>query len=54
MLIRLLAYYVTWHLQHKLAPVSFQDDDPAAAGAHCGPARSRPPAELLGLSLGYM
>jgi len=32
-LIRLLAYYVTWHLQHKLAPMLFKDDDPAAARA---------------------
>jgi hypothetical protein len=32
-LIRLLAYYVTWHMQHKLAPLLFTDDDPAAARA---------------------
>jgi hypothetical protein len=32
-LIRLLAYYVTWHLQDKLAPMLFKDDDPAAARA---------------------
>jgi Transposase DDE domain len=32
-LIRLLAYYVTWHMQHKLAPMLFKDDDPAAARA---------------------
>jgi hypothetical protein len=24
-------YYDTWHMQHKLAPVLFQDDDPATA-----------------------
>jgi hypothetical protein len=24
-LIHLLAYYVTWHMQHKLAPILFQD-----------------------------
>ena len=33
MLIRLLAYYVTWHMQHKLAPMLFKDHDPAAARA---------------------
>jgi len=32
-LIRTLAYYVTWHMQHKLAPMLFTDDDPAAARA---------------------
>jgi hypothetical protein len=32
-LIRTLVYYVTWHMQHKLAPVLFQDDDLAAAKA---------------------
>jgi hypothetical protein len=32
-LIRMLAYYVTWHMQQKLAPVLFTDDDPAAARA---------------------
>jgi hypothetical protein len=29
-LIRLLAYYVTWHMQQQLAPILFKDDDPAA------------------------
>ncbi len=32
-LIRLLAYYVTWHMQQQLAPVLFQDHDPAAGRA---------------------
>ena len=32
-LIRTLAYYLTWHMQHKLAPMLFTDDDPAAARA---------------------
>jgi len=32
-LIRMLAYYITWHMQHKLAPMLFKDDDPAAARA---------------------
>jgi len=47
-LIRLLAYYVTWHLQQQLAPILFQDDDPAAARAArpspVAPARRSPPA----------
>jgi hypothetical protein len=30
-LIHLLAHYDTWHMQQKLAPVLFQDDDPATA-----------------------
>ncbi len=32
-LIRMLAYYVTWHMQQKLASVLFKDDDPAAGRA---------------------
>jgi len=32
-LIRMLAYYVTWHMQQRLAPVLFKDDDPAAGRA---------------------
>jgi hypothetical protein len=32
-LIRMLAYYITWHMQQKLAPVLFKDDDPAAGRA---------------------
>ena len=48
MLIRLLAYYVTWHMQHKLAPMLFKDDDPAAARAArpspVAPARRSPSA----------
>ena len=47
-LIRLLAYYVTWHMQHKLAPVLFHDDDPAAGRAlrpsPVAPARRSPSA----------
>jgi Transposase DDE domain len=47
-LIRLLAYYVTWHMQQQLAPVLFQDDDPAAARAArpsaVAPARRSPSA----------
>jgi Transposase DDE domain len=32
-LIRLLAYYVTWHMQQRLAPMLFKDDDPATGKA---------------------
>jgi hypothetical protein len=32
-LIRMLAYYVTWHMQQRLAPVLFKDHDPAAGKA---------------------
>jgi len=32
-LIRLLSYYVTRHMQQRLAPMLFKDDDPAAARA---------------------
>jgi hypothetical protein len=32
-LIRLLACYATWHMQQRLAPMLFKDDDPAAARA---------------------
>jgi transposase len=48
-LIRMLAYYVTWHMQQRLAPVLFKDDDPAAGKAArpspVAPAR-RPAAAL--------
>ena len=30
-LLRMLSYYVTWHMKHKLAPILFQDDDKPAA-----------------------
>src|SRR6266542_2292472 len=39
-LIRMLAYYLTWHMQQRLAPVLFKDHDPAAGRA----ARPRPVA----------
>ncbi len=29
----MLAYYVEWHMRQRLAPLLFQDDDPAAARA---------------------
>src|SRR6266571_3468284 len=32
-LIRMLAYYLTWHMQQRLAPMLFKDDDPAAGRA---------------------
>jgi len=47
-LIRLLAYYLTWHMQQKLAPMLFKDDDPATARAArpspVAPARRSPAA----------
>ena len=42
--LRMLSYYLSWHLQARLAPVLFTDDDKPAASA-AGPAPSpRPPA----------
>ncbi len=32
-LIRTLAYYVTWHMQQRLVPILFKDNDPAAGKA---------------------
>jgi len=32
-LIRMIAYYATWHLQQRLAPMLFKDDDPATGKA---------------------
>jgi Transposase DDE domain len=47
-LIRLLAYYITWHMQQRLAPMLFKDDHPAAARAArpspVAPAGRSPPA----------
>jgi hypothetical protein len=47
-LIRMLAYYVTWHMQQRLAPVLFTDDDPAtgktARPSPVAPARRSPAA----------
>jgi hypothetical protein len=47
-LIRMLAYHVTWHMQQQLAPMLFKDDDPAAARAArpspVAPARRSPSA----------
>ena len=47
----MLAYYVEWHMRRTLAPMLFDDDDPAAAEAACGspveparPANARPAA----------
>jgi hypothetical protein len=42
-LIRTLAYYVTWHMQQKLALMLFKDDDPAA-GRAARPSPVAPPA----------
>jgi Transposase DDE domain len=37
--LRMLSYYLSWHLQARLAPVLFTDDDkPAAQAARTGPA----------------
>jgi hypothetical protein len=45
----MLAYYLEWHLRQKLAPMLFDDDDPAAARAlRCSvvaPAQSSPSAK---------
>ncbi len=36
--LRMLSYYITWHMQARLAPVLFADDDkPAARAARPGP-----------------
>jgi Transposase DDE domain len=47
-LIRMLAYYVTWHMQQRLAPMLFKDDDPATGKAArpspVAPARRSPAA----------
>jgi hypothetical protein len=47
-LIRMLAYYLTWHMQQRLAPILFKDDDPAAGRAArpspVAPARRSPAA----------
>jgi hypothetical protein len=47
-LIRMLAYYVTWHMQQRLAPILFKDDDAttgrAARPSPAAPARRSPRA----------
>jgi hypothetical protein len=47
-LIRMLAYHVTWHMQQRLAPMLFKDHDPAAGKATrpspVAPARRSPSA----------
>jgi hypothetical protein len=47
-LTRMLAYYVTWHMQQRLAPMLFKDHDPAAGKAArpspVAPARRSPSA----------
>jgi hypothetical protein len=47
---RLVACYVTWHLQQRLAPMLFKDDDPPPAKPP-SPARS-PRAALTGVGGG--
>jgi hypothetical protein len=39
-------YYVTWHMQDKLAPMLFKDDDPAAPVAWPSPVAPRWPLAL--------
>ena len=45
----MLAYYLTWHLRLRLAPLLFEDDDPDAARAQrcspLAPARPSPAAQ---------
>ena len=45
----MLAYYLTWHLRRRLAPLLFEDDDPDAARAQrcspLAPARPSPAAQ---------
>ena len=42
--LRMLSYYITWHMHARLAPVLFTDDDkPAASGRPAQPGRSRRP-----------
>jgi hypothetical protein len=37
--LRMLSYYITWHMQARLAPMPFTDDDkPAASAARTSPA----------------
>lgn len=47
-LLRMLAYYVIWHMQQRLAPMLFKDDDPATGKAArpspVAPARRSPSA----------
>jgi len=40
--LRMISYYITWHMQARLAPLLFTDDDKQAARA-ARPARSPPP-----------
>src|SRR5207237_8843213 len=36
--LRMLSYYLTWHMHDRLAPLLFTDDDkPAAQAARCSP-----------------
>ncbi len=44
----MLAYYIEWHMRRALAPVIFDDHDPASATRHCvvAPAQVSPAAAL--------
>ena len=38
MFLRMLSYYISWHMKQALAPILFQDNDkPAAAAKRAGP-----------------
>jgi hypothetical protein len=43
--LRMLSYYITWHMQARLAPILFTDDDkPAAQAARTSPVAPAAPA----------
>ena len=50
----MLAYYVEWHLRRALAPMLFEDDDPAAGEARrrsvVAPAQRSPRAQAKALT----
>ena len=40
-------YYDTWHMQHKLAPILFQDDDPRHRAMPSSDSVSLPAAQVM-------
>jgi hypothetical protein len=47
--LRMLSYYISWHLQARLAPILFTDDDkPAAQATRTSPYTASPPCCDLG------
>jgi hypothetical protein len=45
----MLSYYISWHLQARLAPILFTDDDkPAAQATRTSPYTASPPCCDLG------